>query len=302
MSLNPDLQTEEKTNPNGKAPNTTPGKSDEPSRKTLFDWTQAILLPSILFLLGAAFTWSQFAITNKRQDSDSAHKDSETKATVLTDYAKSISELLTKNNLGEPVDINPKNAKLVDTNPKNAKVVDTNPENAKVAANGLTFIALRRLNAPDELTRKNYPDVDKGELKGYLIRYLYDSKLIAGSDSMRIVNLSGADITNVVLDNAPLPKINLTGAWLKDGSFKKANLNGASLSRANLVNADFTNTDLRNANLSDANLSDAKLRGACYVEGQNFPRDFRPDKVGMKLMDKDKSNPDKNNFERCQSP
>ncbi len=310
---------------NGTAASSTLGRSDEPSRKTWFDLTEAILLPLILTLFGLLFTWSQFVITNKRQDSDSADKATETKETVLTDYAKSISLLVTDHNLrGQVI-----------TDPQDVKNVKINPEDAKIAAQGLTLIALRRLNVPDK------DGVDKGELKGFLIRYLFEAKLIGGPSFdvklKPIIDLSGADLTKVVLKDAWLYKIDLEGAWINKGNFKKTDLTEANLSRTRLINADLTEANLskailRNADLTEANLSKATLRNAdlrfadlskaeelskgklehaCYVKGTSgryFPPNFNPDEANMIAMAEDESHPttDKgeinDKFKPCPSP
>ncbi len=229
----------------------TADKSNEP--KTFFDWTEAILLPLVLALLGASFTAAQFMITSQREDADSAAKAIETREQVLTDYGKTIAELVTEYNLGKNSD-----------------------QGVNNIAKGQTLIALRRLNVSDENDQGK--DNEAGKLKGLLIRYLYDAQLIGydkgidGSNKKpQIIDLYKANINNVVLEEAWLLNINLSGTELKNGNFKNTYLKDANLMRANLTNADLTDAylgdaDLMKANLRDANLTAARLTSA-YLRG-----------------------------------
>jgi uncharacterized protein YjbI with pentapeptide repeats len=195
-----------------------------------------------------------------------------------------------------------------------------NPQ-AQDLARGQALIALRRLNIPDHEAKGS--KVDKGELKGLLIRYLYDSELIFHDPSLvksPIVTLGGADINKVVLKDAWLKKINLKGTWLNYGDFRnaflaesnlseakleKANFHSANLRGAELESANLSNADLRFANLTDAKLTKAKLDGACYVEGTeatNFSDGFNPKEAGMVPMAKEESNPEaKDKYKPCPS-
>ena len=219
-------------------PSVTPGKSNE--QKTWFDWTEAILLPLVLALLGAGFTAVQFIITSEQQKADGVAKDIETKEQVLTDYSKTISELVTKDKLG-----------------------NENYESVKNIARGQTLIALRRLDSGDESKD------DTGKLKGLLIRYLYDAQLIGydyGTDGshkkLPVIDLRQANLNNLVLEDAWLLNIDLSGTELNNGNFKNADLKDADLRDADLRDADLTAADLRDANLRDADLRDADLTAA----------------------------------------
>lgn len=125
---------------------------------------------------------------------------------------------------------------------------------------------------------------DSGELKGELVRFLYEAKLLGGvneSDPEASL-LRGADLTRVVLTDAPLPEINLRRAWipwgqlnnaklpksdLRGAELRQANLGGATLSEVNLgwatlQQADLTEADLQAATLTSANLANANLTRA----------------------------------------
>ncbi len=320
----------------------TTDESKKTSGKTWFEWTDVLLAPVIIAVVGLVFSAVQFEITNNRQDSDSKDKAIETREQVLTDYSKSIAELVTKYNLAKGSD-----------------------RNVQQIASGETLIALRRLNVPDETSKEDKSKDDKnlvnwsrlqlhklifgddkpdkskddaGKLKGLLIRYLFDAKLVGYSFSVdppveTVVDLSTADITKVVLENAWLPGIGLQKAQLDEGNLKntdlsramlyQASLRKADFTRANLLGANLTNADLTGATLLGADLTDAdltgvdlrsvnlrtaksipeKLKGACYVKGteaEYFPPDFNPDKAGMVPMVKDESNSkEKDKYKPC---
>jgi pSer/pThr/pTyr-binding forkhead associated (FHA) protein len=127
------------------------------------------------------------------------------------------------------------------------------------------------------------------------------------------IQLSGADLTGVVLKDAPLEDINLEGAYIsfqeckRDSSenfleenlyrkpihwflrskcradFSGAGLQGArlfqsvlmgaNLSDAKLDYADLRQADLRGANLTGASLNGAILKGACFI-AENWEKNF----------------------------
>jgi hypothetical protein len=207
---------------------------------------------------------------------------------------------------------------------------ESSDESVKNIARGQTLIALRRLDPGDKLKEDDKSKVgedkkskvDTGKLKGLLIRYLYDAKLI-GYDTLDgkntivpgVMHLYSANITKVVLEDAWLPGIDLQKTWLNEGNFKNAYLNRAKLLQDSLLYADFTGSDLSGADFTNADLRFAKLKtdslpsatltGACYVEGteaEYFPPDFDPKKVGMVPMPKEDSDPsDPAKFKRCKS-
>jgi hypothetical protein len=127
----------------------TAENSDKLSDKPWYELTKDIIIPVAVFILGAFFTWSQFKITSDKQKSDDTAKDTETKEQVLTDYGKTIAELVTKNKLDKEGDNSVKNI-----------------------ARGQTLIALRRLNVADKNGKADESKDEAGKLKGLLIRYL----------------------------------------------------------------------------------------------------------------------------------
>ncbi|MEM8643110.1 MAG: pentapeptide repeat-containing protein [Cyanobacteria bacterium P01_G01_bin.54] len=210
---------------------------------------------------GAFFSWTQFMVTadqekidNYRKELDSINQARVTKEEVLTDYGKVISDLMIKTEEGIDDEHIP-------------------DEDKKNIARGQTLIALRRLN-PDE-NRNTYnseveakSEVEAGELKGLLIRYLYDLRQVGyydpdkGIQEKADVALWGADIQNSVMEDAWLPGLDLAGAWLSHSNFREANLFRANLAGTNLAGADLTSIYLAQANLFKANLTGANLTGA----------------------------------------
>lgn len=104
--------------------------------------------------------------------------------------------------------------------------------------------------------------------KAELVRLLYRANLISGQSP--IVNLGGADLSQVDLGWQNLPEINLSNANLSGADLSLCNLRGAHLAGANLrqaaakallADADLTGADLREAQLSGAKLIGAALNG-----------------------------------------
>jgi len=79
-------------------------------------------------------------------------------------------------------------------------------------------------------------------------------------------NLSGADLSDVVLSNWVGGGSNLSGANLSGADLSDAMLSGADLSGANLYGADLSGAYLYGANLSGANLSGADLSSTILTD------------------------------------
>lgn len=96
-------------------------------------------------------------------------------------------------------------------------------------------------------------------------------------------DLRGVDLTGATLRDASFKRSDLTGAILVDADgrrakFVSANLHNARLDEANLVRTDFTNADLTDASLVGADLTNARL----------FRADLsRADLTGARLADTD---------------
>ncbi|MGJ3248682.1 MAG: pentapeptide repeat-containing protein [Elainellaceae cyanobacterium] len=209
----------------------------------------AVITAAIAYL-GWVYTQGQDNIANTREENDSVSQAIESRGEVLTNYAKSISDLMAEE---EGDDFIPNGIE-------------------KDIIRGQTLVALRRLNPEDKFQRNNedtsqedllsklsalfQPNSDErdketkndaGESKGYLIRYLYELELLklkelsnGSREAEAEVNLGGADLDNVVLKDAWLPYIDLEGAYLRKGDLRNTYLQGAKLEGAILTGANFS--------------------------------------------------------------
>lgn len=95
--------------------------------------------------------------------------------------------------------------------------------------------------------------------KGLVLSFLYEAGII--NIKNRVINLQGANLTNVYLFRAYLRGADLGFTDLTHANLSHADLNHADLTHADLSNANL-NANLTGADLSVANLSDANLSGA----------------------------------------
>jgi uncharacterized protein YjbI with pentapeptide repeats len=91
----------------------------------------------------------------------------------------------------------------------------------------------------------------------------------ANHSEMPLPSLKGADLRGLILTNANLHAIDLSGAVLRKADLSGANLTGANLKGANLSGANLSGASLSGADLSEADLSEAILSGTNLV-GQNL--------------------------------
>jgi isoamylase len=124
---------------------------------------------------------------------------------------------------------------------------------------------------------------------------------ILSQEDLSGAQLDGADLADLVLDEArlfqatlrggKLQRVRLRGADLsradcRGASFREADLTRALLTGADLRNADFGEAvlwgaDLRGADLSEARLLHADLRGARYDDLTRWPEDFELHAAGL---------------------
>jgi NifU-like protein involved in Fe-S cluster formation len=134
--------------------------------------------------------------------------------------------------------------------------------------------------------RKNYPQSAIAALRQAINDYkngtgIKKEKRITKTKAMQILadkgNLSGEDLSSIILEKESLDNIdfsnsNLHNAFLQNNSFKNANFEGSNLRGAffngsNLSFANFKNADLRWAKLTGTNLEGADFTGALYDIG-----------------------------------
>jgi pentapeptide repeat protein len=194
-------------------------------RKTLWDWLQLLIIPVVLALGGYLFT---FTISSNERKAADRHNQAEREIAqdnqceaALQEYIDKMSELLLHEKLRE-----------------------SQPENeVRTIARVQTLTVLPRL--------------DKARKRTVLL-FLYESGLI--KKGQRIVDLDGADLSNV-----DLFYVNLNGADLSKVNLREANLFHANLSGANLILTVLTAADLGEADLNGANLEKAFLDGGTVL-------------------------------------
>jgi uncharacterized protein YjbI with pentapeptide repeats len=233
--------------------------------KTLWDVIELIIIPVVLLIGGYFFSRAEHKAGNKIADERQQEA-------ALQIYLDRMTELLIENGL--------------DTSEADS---EQSGVRRRAIARARTLTILRQFSS---------------ERKGLLIRFLYQSKLIAkgkpvidlsGADLSK-ANLSGSDLGSnrdktflsyLSLSEAQLCGVNLTGANLSEAKLSEANLVMADLTKANLTNANLmfadlrcatmTGADLYNANLIGANLSAAtgltqkQLRQASSIKGATLP-------------------------------
>ena len=87
-------------------------------------------------------------------------------------------------------------------------------------------------------------------------------KMAQAGANLKDADLSGADLSDRILQAADLSGADLSGADLSGAYLFRAKLSGADLTGADLSSANLVWADLSGANLSEADLSGADLLGA----------------------------------------
>ncbi len=96
-----------------------------------------------------------------------------------------------------------------------------------------------------------------GKRKGQLIKFLHESELIIGVDPL--IDLRGADLREVDLQGAFLLKANMSEADFQYADLRESNLKGANLWRSDLSHANLSKAHLSGAKISEAKLFDADM-------------------------------------------
>jgi uncharacterized protein YjbI with pentapeptide repeats len=189
--------------------------------KTLWDWLQLFIVPTVLvitaFFFSLASNHNQAEVEKERNDTERSLAQQNQQEDLLQGYLDSMSELLLN---------------------KNLRTSELNTEVRNIAR-ARTLTVLSRLD---------------GGRKGILIKFLHESGLISTGRTGSIIDLSQADLCD-----ANFIRANLVGAQLSKADLSRANLTEARLSAADLVSADLTRAILIGADLSEANLTNAIL-------------------------------------------
>jgi len=205
------------------------------ANKTLFQWLDVLIVPSVLaagvFLLEQSQRRREEAVQEQREED--LRLDS-----TLQSFLDGMAELLVQEGL--------------------ANVTDAHDQR-RVLARSLTLSALSQLDP---------------YRKASAVRFLYESRLILRTAFVEgtevrgsIVSLAGADLRDVFLRavflrGADLSGADLSNADLREASLSDTDLGGAFLRSADLADADLTSVSLSNADLRGAHLRAADLTGA----------------------------------------
>lgn len=188
--------------------------------KTLWDWLQLFIIP-ISLVLGLFFLYHEERKSKLQRAEVLANRERE----IATDR---LQEAAFQSYLCRMTDLLLKE-----------KLRTTDNEEVREVARLQTITALRGLDA---------------NRKGMILLFLMEAGLITEKP---IINLTGADLTKVML-----AVTNLSGANLFRVDLTKANLRLAKLNTVNLAGANMIETNLEEANLEEANLVEALLASA----------------------------------------
>jgi uncharacterized protein YjbI with pentapeptide repeats len=211
--------------------------SEQVKKRTLWDWTQLLLLPILLIALASALGIQQYqqaqAIAQQaRQQQVTMLRIAamQQQDSILTTYTGSISDMLL-------------HSKLLHSSPI---------DDVRVAAQADTLTTLQRLDPAH---------------KGMLLRYLFQTKLI--NNDFQIINLREADLRGALLHNVDLRDTYLYGADLRGADISGADLSYATLVFTNMAGANMTATDLHGSDMRGADVSGSNLKGANLQDAQN---------------------------------
>jgi uncharacterized protein YjbI with pentapeptide repeats len=127
------------------------------------------------------------------------------------------------------------------------------------------------------------------ERRGVLVRFLYEADLINIDTGHVVVSLSGAVLSDAVLNSAILSGADLNSAVLSDADLNSIVLSDADLSRADLTGADLSGAVLSDAKLIGAKLTGVKLSGAKLSGALLSGADLRGAKVTSEQLAKTRS-------------
>ncbi len=116
-----------------------------------------------------------------------------------------------------------------------------------------------------------------GRRRAAVLAFLARTNLI--SSQAPVINLSGAELSDMPAEGMHLPGVNLAGANLTG-----SRLANSSLRQSNLSGSDLSKVDLTNADLFKSSLSRTNLTGAIFSGAVIFGADFSPPPVRPHMM------------------
>jgi len=225
------------------------------ARKTLWDWLMLLASLAIPVVVGFGAAWFTRTWQLRDQERERLQRDrdqqlADQRAELERKAAEQRAELereLTRDNQHETLlqTYIDRMSELLEK-----RLRESQPEDeVRTIARTRTLTVLSRL---DNVRRSS------------VLQFLSESGLI--SKGTYIINLRGADFSNVHLKGAnlrgaPLSEVDLSEVDLSGADLSGASLRGANLSEANLRGANLSKADLTQALLNSANLSGANLTG-----------------------------------------
>jgi len=94
--------------------------------------------------------------------------------------------------------------------------------------------------------------------KAEALQFVFEAGLITENP---IISLNGANLRDVLLDNATLVKAEIKGAYFLKSSLQNGNFSNTNFCGSNFSGSDFRGSILEQTNLSFANLKNANLSG-----------------------------------------
>jgi uncharacterized protein YjbI with pentapeptide repeats len=215
---------------------TVPSGMQKQPAKTLWDWMQLLVIPSVLaigaVLLNLANSRTEQKIAEKRYLNDQNIAQDNQREMLLQSYLDRMTELLLKENLRKS---------LAD-------------EEVRKIARVRTLTVMRQLD-----TRR----------KNYVLSFLRDASLVANEKNESIVDLSSADWSGENLEGVDLSNLDLTGS-----NFSKANLVRADLRKSKLENANLKGANLESANLWGISFRHVRIENTSFISAILYDADF----------------------------
>jgi len=234
--------------------------------KTLWDWSQLLIVPLILAGGATFFTlWSTRAerqIAQQRYERDQELALDKQREDLLQSYLDRMADLLLEKGLRDS-----------QPSAEVRKVARTRTVSTLIQLDGkrarTIFVFLNEAQLteePDPIL--SFEDADLSNAK-------WSEGNLSGFNLSK-ANLNGANLSGTKLNGAKLNGAKLNGADLSGANLYEADLSGASLGRADLSGANLYEADLSGANLYEANLSGASLDRAdlsgADLSGAKFSR------------------------------
>jgi uncharacterized protein YjbI with pentapeptide repeats len=246
--------------------------------KTLWDWLQLLIIPTVLASATIWFNWTQRQRDQKivewNRETERRIADDQEKEAVLETYLSQMANLLLHQGLRTGAQ---------DISAEVRQVARVQTLTALHRLDGQRRSVVVRFLLESHLIDRDGPIVDlkgvnlaEGGQWAYALSNRADVEDLSGSGAnLEEVDLRGANLQKANLVGVNLRNAILRGAYLWDASLNGANLRGADLRWANLGGADLqkailTGAELGHASLRGANLREAELRGAVWGEGADL--------------------------------